>query len=412
MIIKEISAKEFDSFSHSHILNNYFQTASYGMLMKNFKYEIMYIGAFKNNVLVCASLILYKSIAPTIKYGYAPRGFLINYLDIELLEEFTNKMKAFFLTKNFAFIKINPEVIYSKIDIDNKKKQVNIKNKELITKMKSLGYEKLKNNLYFESLLPRYSAIINLKKFNKSYVSEKCYIKSHSIITSALTLKKGHFEDLDKFYDYVKEKSNKTLSYYKDFYKVFKNNKMIDLLLIEIDYYKYLDVYKDKYESFLIENENVCEDFNGNPNNTELYNKKIESDIKLSELKHTLDFVNNKLKSGIVKETIGGALLTKLNNRINLIISGFDFEYDKTIFKYFLYYKFMEYYKTLGYTYLDLNGISGNFTEKNPYKGLNDFKLSFNPSAYEYIGEFDLVINNTYYNILWNSGKLRKEFIN
>ena len=129
MIVKEISKEEFDSLSKNSMQNSYYQTSNYSTLMKNYKYETMYIGAYHDNKLLCASLILYKSIAPTIKYGYAPRGFILNYFDKELLETFTKKVKLFFSKKNFAFIKINPEIIYSKINISDKKKSVIPKSK-------------------------------------------------------------------------------------------------------------------------------------------------------------------------------------------------------------------------------------------------------------------------------------------
>lgn len=411
MIIKEINKNVFDEFSNAHPLHNCFQTSNYGILMKN-KYEIMYIGGYKNNSLVAASLILYKSIAPTVKYGYAPRGFIIDYNNNTLITEFTNKIKSFFLLKNFAFIKINPEVIYSVIDVENKKKLVDSKVKDLIFNMKNLGYEKLKNNLYFESMLPKYNPIINLKDFDKTKVSKKCYIKSHSIINTSLKLKKGSINDMKTFYSFVKDKSNKTINYYKDLYTIFKRDNSIDLLLVEIDFYKFLDVYRNKYENMLIENDEINENFSLDPTNSELYSKKVDSDNKLSEIKHKIDLINDKLKNNIKKEIIGASLLIRSNNKISLVISGFDKEFNNLNYRYFLYYKFIEYYKKIGFLYLDLNGISGNFTEKNPYKGLNDFKLSFNPNIYEYIGEFDLVINNTYYNVLWNTGKLKKEFIN
>lgn len=411
MIIMEINKNVFDEFSNAHPLHNCFQTSNYGILMKN-KYEIMYIGGYKNNSLVAASLILYKSIAPTVKYGYAPRGFIIDYNNNTLITEFTNKIKSFFLLKNFAFIKINPEVIYSVIDVENKKKLVDSKVKDLIFNMKNLGYEKLKNNLYFESMLPKYNPIINLKDFDKTKVSKKCYIKSHSIINTSLKLKKGSINDMKTFYSFVKDKSNKTINYYKDLYTIFKRDNSIDLLLVEIDFYKFLDVYRNKYENMLIENDEINENFSLDPTNSELYSKKVDSDNKLSEIKHKIDLINDKLKNNIKKEIIGASLLIRSNNKISLVISGFDKEFNNLNYRYFLYYKFIEYYKKIGFLYLDLNGISGNFTEKNPYKGLNDFKLSFNPNIYEYIGEFDLVINNTYYNVLWNTGKLKKEFIN
>ncbi len=412
MIIKEIDSKTFMEFANNHILSNYYQTENYGVLMQNFKYQIMYIGAYKYNKLVGASLILYKTIAPTIKYGYAPRGFLINYLDEDLLNEFTSKIKAFFLLKNFAFIKINPEVIYSKIDYENKKKIVNVNNKNLISLMRKFGYEKLKNNLYFESMLPKYNAIINLKEFDKNTVSEKCYKKSHSFLTSSLSLKIGNEKDINIFYDLIKDKSNKTKSYYGDFYKVFKDSDMVDLLLVEVDYYKYLEVYNKKYETMIIENEELNEEFNNNSQDEILFQNKMNSDNKLAEIKHSIDLLNTKLKSGNKSEIIGGALMIKQNSRVNLIISGVNSEFNKQNINYFLHYRFIEYYKKMGYSFIDLNAVSGNVSEKSPYKKLNDFKFSFNPNVYEYIGEFDLVINNTYYNILWNTGKLEKEFKN
>ena len=411
MIIKEINKTEFDEFAKNNKQNSYYQTSNYATLMKNYKYDTMYIGAYHDNKLLCASLILYKSIAPTIKYGYAPRGFMLDYFDKDLLEAFTKRIKSFFAKKNFAFIKINPEIIYSKININNKKKEVIPQSKELITFMRSLDYEKLRDNLYFESMLPKYNAFIDLKTFDKSNVSKKCYVKSHSIVNSALKLRKGSLKDMKLLYEYIKENSNKTLNYFEDFYKLFNKDGMIDLLLIEIDYYKYLNVYNKKYEKLIKESEKVNNEFSLDPYDNDLYYKKTDLDKKISELEKKINIVNNRLKNGILSETIGGALIIKSNHKVKLVIGGTDENFPNLNYKYFLYYNMIEYYKKMGYQYFDLNGITGNFTDNNPYKKLNDFVLSFNPLVYEYIGEFDLVINNTYYNILWNSGKLKKEFI-
>lgn len=411
MIIKEISKDIFDRFALNHIQGNYFQTSNYSTLMNNYKYNVMYIGIYKEDFLIGASLILYKSIAPLIKYGYAPRGFILDYLNTEYLEEITQKIKEFFAKKNFAFVKINPELIYSKIDTKNKKKEVILESKKLITHMREIGYQKLRNNLYFEAMLPKYNAIINLKKFNKNSVNNKCYIKSHSIINKSLKLKKGSLKDIKLFYEFIKEKSNKTLNYYEDFYKVFNKSDMIDLLLIEIDYYKYLEVFKNKLEKMNYERDIINKDFLNNPFDNEIYLKKTDYDKKINSLEKSINLINKKLNQEIKKEIIGGLLIIRQNNKVSLVISGIDKDFSTLNYKYFLYYNSLNYYKRLGYSFFDLNGISGNFTEKNPYKGLNNFKLSFNPDVYEYIGEFDLVVNETYYNILWDSGKLRKEFI-
>ena len=69
----------------------------------------------------------------------------------------------------------------------------------------------------------------------------------------------------------------------------------------------------------------------------------------------------------------------------------------------------LEHYKN-DYDYLDMNGITGDFSDENPYKGLNEFKLGFNPEAFELIGELDYIINEGVYTNIDINGILLKEF--
>ena len=69
----------------------------------------------------------------------------------------------------------------------------------------------------------------------------------------------------------------------------------------------------------------------------------------------------------------------------------------------------IEHYKK-DFDYMDLNGITGDFTNTNPYKGLDEFKLGFNPLTFEYIGEYDFIINEGLYKSMEQSGQLAKEF--
>ena len=62
------------------------------------------------------------------------------------------------------------------------------------------------------------------------------------------------------------------------------------------------------------------------------------------------------------------------------------------------------------YDFIDLNGITGDFSKDNPYKGLNEFKQGFNPVSFEYIGEYDFIINNGLYHSMEENGILAKEF--
>ena len=115
MQIKEINEIEFDNYANNHILRNYYQTSKYGNLMKKFGYTPIYIAVFEEEKIIGVALILSKYIAINVKYGYSPRGFLIDYQNEYYLREFTRLIKKYFFKKGFAFIKINPEITLAEV---------------------------------------------------------------------------------------------------------------------------------------------------------------------------------------------------------------------------------------------------------------------------------------------------------
>ena len=94
MKIVELSPHQFDEYAKFHPLNNYCQTSKYAILMTGFGYSYDYIGYVddSNNILA-ATMILTKKIAGRSKYGYAPKGFLVNYYDQELLKDFLYQLR-------------------------------------------------------------------------------------------------------------------------------------------------------------------------------------------------------------------------------------------------------------------------------------------------------------------------------
>ena len=62
-------------------------------------------------------------------------------------------------------------------------------------------------------------------------------------------------------------------------------------------------------------------------------------------------------------------------------------------------------YNQQGLKYLNMNAVVGEFEKKNQYSGLNEMKLGFNTIVTEYIGEFDLILNNFTYNLFKSFNK-------
>ena len=142
--------------------------------------------------------------------------------------------------------------------------------------------------------------------------------------------------------------------------------------------------------------------------NDKQLNLKMNSDRKLLSYKNDV-YEATRRNNENSKIYIAGALVVKYKNRINIVMSGFDTNFKRFNPNYFLHYHILDYYKKY-YDFADLNGMTGDFSKDNPYYGLNKFKIGFNPKVYEFIGEYDLVINNTVYHSMLKSGKLAKTF--
>lgn len=406
MVIKEISVDEFQEFVNSSPLGTYYQTRSYALLMGNYGYDYDFIGFINEyNQIKAASLILIKK-EKSIKYGYAPRGFILDYFNQELLSSFTEELIKYYRKKHICFIKINPEIAISEVDPKTGVKTYNW-NYDIKEILENNGYYKLKDNLYFESILPRFQAVVSLKTFNEDTLAKNCRNKIKKGIHKGLHIELSEKSGIDILQRFIKKKKHTNPFYYKDYYNIFHREGMIDLFLVSIDSGEYLINSRKLYEEELERNAILNEELK-RKSSKKIINKKMNSDRKLLAYKNDIQEATelNKIKDKIY---IAGALVIKYKNRVHILISGYDTKYKNFAPNYFLHYQIMEYYKK-EFDYIDLNGMTGDFTKENPYNGLNQFKLGFKPKIYEYIGEYDLPILPAKYKKQRLNGNLAKIF--
>lgn len=405
MHIKELTIQAFNEFTKNSPLKNYMQTEMYARVMGENKYNYDYIGLLdETNTIVAASLILKKRIGLNMSYGYAPKGFLINYYNEKLLNIFVQKLNEYYSKKGIVFIKINPEIVIS--TIDNKTFEFDTNpNMKLKEDLKKYGFIKLKDNLYFESIEPRFNAYIDLKNHRFENYSKTNRNKVRNAKRKGLYVSQGNENDLEAFYNLIDTK--KSLKFYRTYYNIFEKDDNIDLILVKVNFEQFIKNSQDLYEDEVNHN-NLLNEILHRSHKEEDLHKKMASDSLLCTIKNEIVFATEGLRrdNDII---VAGALVVKYDNRVHIIASGYAKEYASLNPNYYLFDQIIENYK-YDYDYLDLNGIVGDFKNDNPYSGLNRFKLGFNPNIYEYIGEFDLVFNKTNYEYLKASGKLAQEF--
>ena len=270
-MIKEITAYEFDRYAINHALASYHQSSNYASLMVKNGYEKTYIAYYnKTGDIEGAALLLLKKIKHIFKYAYAPKGFLINYNDEKLVKKFTKEVKEYAKKQHIIFIKINPEIATYKYDKKFKKHELS--NRKIIETLTSNGYVKLKDNIYFESILPRFNAVVNLKKYDLKNIDPTNRNRINSAKRKGLeieTTDKNKIKDIYPFFENKKKRRN--LNYYKNYFQIFKDDLDADIFLVTLNNEKYLASSKEAFEKEQERNKKLTDKLLKN-NNAMFYN--------------------------------------------------------------------------------------------------------------------------------------------
>lgn len=403
MYIKELSKDEFDLFTNTYDIKSIYQTSQYANLMKNEGYDYLFVGLIDNNTCIAASLILILNESK-FKYGYVPRGFLIDYNNSNLITTFTKLIKDYLNKKGVMAIKINPPIIKTIYDFN--KNPLNIDNYENIyNTLLDNSYKHLGYNNFFEALKPRFEAIIDLNlDINTLFknVKKEYRTKIRSAISNGVKVYKGNLLNLDTLYKYTKDKYKRSLDYFKSAYGYFYENNMIDIYITRLDTETYLKVTQQKlayYESLgNILNKKIL----SNNKSKKLINKKMNCDKEIEKYKNQLIKATSYLRTYKSSVITSVCVLIKQNDNVTILIDGYDEEFKKLNSKHLLIWQLIDLYKKQGFKKFNLGGMSNALIDNREFIGLNNFKLGFGAKMYEYLGDFELITNKINYNLYRN----------
>ena len=400
MYIKELTNQEFNDFIKEFPYKTFYQTPEYAFVMNNDKNESFFIGLVDDNYILAAALIIIEK-RNGFKYAYTPRGFLINFNDYNLVEDFTKKLKEYLGKKDIVALKINPMIIKN---IYNNNKEIIYQNKHynsIFDQLLKLGYNHLGYNDYFETIKPRFEAILNIEKNSEELFSniEKNYRKKiKNAIEDGIHVYKGSFNDLKYLHEQSKYKYPRSFSFLQDIYKHFDQKGMVDLYYAKLNTQEYLINSQKEHEKLETETNNINYKImeNIHKDKAKLINKKLTSDSLLNKYENKLITATNLLQNypkGIILATI---MVIKYYGTVYMFMDGYDLNFRYLNAKHLLLWKVIEEYSNKGFKKFNLGGIS-NIQKEDKYKGLNEFRMNFGSCAIEYAGDFELVTNNTLY---------------
>ncbi len=412
MILKELNSNEFTRFTDYFPTHSLYQTKEYGYIMEHQNFENVFLGLInEKNQILAATLVLIDK-AHNFKYAYAPRGFLIDYNNFELLEIFTKEIKKYLGKKNVIAIKLNPYVPRYTHEPWCHLTRKDPNYDTILENFQKLGYRHLGYNNFFENFKPRYEACISLdvpyyllfKNIRKEFRT-----KIRSAEKKGLHVCLGTEEDLHYLYLQTQKKYPRDLQYFQDCYHFFKQNQMIELFYVKLDTTEYLSIITKQYHT----QEELCNILsqklvNENGKLKEKYlNQKIAADQLFNQYKKELVYATRLLRDHADGIVIASALVVTNHKEAYLLMDGYDTKYKRLNAKHLLMWKLWEKYNKEGYHTFNLGGVTNIDLQKNPYKGLNDFKIGFHSTIKEYMGDLELVTNSALYFMYKNSAPIR-----
>ncbi|WP_032122672.1 lipid II:glycine glycyltransferase FemX [Clostridium amazonitimonense] len=420
----EVKAKDIDDFSKVDEKGHIFQTSGWSNVKKDWVPRYIAGHDIHGNMVLSCMMILRKIPYTSHYIGYAPRGFVCDYTNKELLIEFTEYLRDFAKNNKIAFITIDP-------DLHLKEDEKVVEGGEKISNfLQTLGYEH-KDSVNFEGIQPNFVFRLDLPVDEDKEAIKKKVFKNFSSKTR-YNIRVAEDRGLSaEYYD----KSNLTEEILDEFYKIMVvtgkrdnfiiRNKdyfrdMLELLspycrlyMIKYSYEKDFERLSDKLKKqedtktrALSKIEEVKKDLQSEEDEgkIEKLNKKLQdNENKLREAERQIEGFKNRMEDIKPYEGkefyISGAIYLYYGGKAWYLYGASDDLLRDAMPNFLMQYTMICHSIDLGCNLYDFRGVSGDLSPENPLYGLYKFKKGFNGKFVEFLGEFDLVINRGLYSM-------------
>ena len=404
MELRVLEKKEYEEFvKYNPYKSHFLQSYDWGCLVKKERgLTPYYLGLLDNGKIVGATLLLKKSLPLGLCYLYAPRGYVLNFSDVKILDKFTEEVVKFAKRKKAIYVKIDPDIIWKKEDYKGEVVEVESKDKKIYKELLRLGYKHLGFTKNFETAQPRYTFRIDLMQDMddiESHFSKTTKQRIAKSIKLKTKVEIGDEKDLETFYHLMmlteerKDFVSYDINYYKTLYKLFNEDNKATLFLGKVNIKDSLEVLKN---DLLDVNKKIDELPKENMSKS-AKNKLKELSRQKENLEKEVDKYSNYLKEYGDEVTLSAHMILEYGDKAWVLYAGNHNILTETYVNYHTYYEHLKFCKDRGLKIYDQFGTIGDLSKDNPRLGLHEFKKKFGGDYIEFMGEFDYVVKPIYY---------------
>lgn len=406
MELVTLTEKEFNNFVSNHSQATFLQTLSWANLKKENGWDHVLLGFKEKKKVIAAVMLLSKQTPVKKKMFYAPRGFVLDYENENLLKEFTLAIRDYVKKNDGIFFKIDPYIMRVQRDIDGNIVENGIDNSNVVKSFQKLGFKEKCAKPGAQTLQSKWMYWIPLKGKTLEDVMKDMTSKTRQMIRknekNGVVIREGNYNDIEEFENIMahtgkrREFISRSLKYYQNMYKAFGNGENLKLYFADLEIEKTLKGLKSEVEKLEKDYKAVLmniENGKAKMNESKLKLKKDEIDRTEKRIEEYEELFK---KHGSVL-TLGGIMYFTYGREVISFIGGAYEEFMEFQSFYTLHYEMIKYALENGYEYYNFYGISSDLTPKDPLYGIYLFKKGFGGEVVELIGEYDYVVRPMYY---------------
>lgn len=405
MQLKEISAREHDEFMQAHPKEHFMQCSLWGKVKATSGWTYTTVGLFDKETLKASSLLLFRKI-PVLncRICYAPRGYVIDFSDWNLVETFSTELKKYCQKRNVCYIMVDPDIDYQRW---NAKDELIAQNLDFVAKMEALGYRHQGFNDSFDMTQPRFTFRLKLDQPKEKIFANYSKVVRASMNNAArIGIRCQKETNVDTFYEIMQDTADRAnfvernKEYYQTVYDLFSACGMAECYSAAYYAQDHLKAMEEKQAELEKEKAKCEKKLETSPQDTRSANRIKQIDIQMEKIvkdrKKAEDFLQSypdglALSSGITISTAHRAWLVYGGNRRILREAGANyaikqFEINDDIDKHF---EFVDFFGTIGHP-----------SASSEHIGIHEFKKKFSGDYVEFPGEFHLVLKPLQY-ALW-----------
>lgn len=396
----ELKEKEFDSFARNHKYSSFLQSVEEYHIKKEEGYDCYLVGVKHEDTLIAATFLQSMPVARFFRYFYAPRGFLMDYEDKELMDFFFSHLKKYLYDHKCLYLKFDPYVPLIQRDKNGEIVKDGFDHHDYIDALLRQGCKHGGFTTGFNAVSQaRWMMVLDLKnKTEEDLIKNmdqlrKRIIKkvdSNHVVVSFLS------HDELPLYEKVVEETGKRKgflarehSYHEHLYHFFGEDQ-IKIAYAQLDVKGYMKEQTQKVEEAMSKFHKLKSEYDEKP--TEKLKKKMELSAE------TLENTKKKRSEAEVLLNQGewiplaSCFFILYGKEIVYLSGGSYHEYNKYNGPYTIQWNMIRYALSHGYTSYNFYGTSGKFHKDADDYGVYEFKRGFNAEAVELLGDFYLPI--------------------